>query len=101
MLVFIIIEKIPYSYISISKALLLVSSVRGVAEGVGGAAGHGADPGQAARHAGVGAGHCRRVDAAGPLPAVEVLDCDIDAELETHGYSQYSAKVRDALLLAY
>ena len=70
--VFIIIEKIPNSYILIPKALLLVSSVRGVAEGVGGAAGHGAHPGQAAGHAGVGSGHRSRVDAPGPLPAVEV-----------------------------
>ena len=48
-------KKIPDSYISISKALHC--SVRGVAQRVGGAAGHGADPVQAARHAGVGAGH--------------------------------------------
>ena len=74
-------KKIPNSYISIPKALLLVSSVRGVAQRVGGAAGHGADPVQAARHAVVGAGHRRRVHAPGHLPAVEVLDCDIDVEL--------------------
>ena len=72
MVVGIHVKKFPNLYISISKALLLFSSVRGVAEGVGGAAGHGADPGQAARHAGVGGGHRRRVDAPGPLPAVEV-----------------------------
>ena len=74
-------KKIPNSYISIPKALLLDGSVRGVAQRVGGAAGHGAHPGQAARHAGVGAGHRRRVHAPGILPAVEVLDCDIDVEL--------------------